>query len=72
MEMYSTQVKKLKNILDKDSKEYRKIFNSKSLSWEEKLNKSSEYANDQVMEKIKFHLFFNFVKSTGIIPVTFN
>jgi hypothetical protein len=55
---------------DRDSKYYKTIFKSKILSFEQKLNKASEYANTKVEENIAMNSLFNLIKDTGILPIT--
>lgn len=54
---------------DKDSKYYKTIFKSKTLSFEQKLNKACEYANSRVEENIAMSNLFNLIKETGILPI---
>lgn len=58
--------------MDKDSKQYKKIFNNKKLSWEDKLNKCSEYANQEVINCIESKEMFRICFSCGILPINLN
>lgn len=56
-------------MIDQDSKYYKEIFQNKDLSFEDKLNICSEYANTKVRDSIYFNDMLRLIRETGIIPI---
>ena len=53
-------------------KKFKRIFKSKNLTLEEKVNKCSEYIGLKIKEQIDYKELLRFIKETGIVPIKEN
>lgn len=55
--------------MDTDSKKYKRIFGNKKMSFEEKLQKAGDYANERVKYRLYLETLIKFYLSIGIFPI---